>query len=212
LPIPWNSDPPDSGRVLRANLEECALDILAAAAARGAPSVERARIWHRQIYRNVVLPVAYYAGEVRDDDRAFPELVGYEVAVAGHRGVPSVMVPGELVKFERRLQASVRHLDAAIPSGAPPSGAAELQAAITLCAFTHGEWVRIHPFPNGNGRIARLWVRWVGFRYGLPPFLRLQPRPVGTFYASAAAASMQGDHSALVDLFHGMLSERLSMS
>lgn len=77
---------------------------------------------------------------------------------------------------------------------------------------SYGEWARIHPFANGNGRIARLWANWCAMRYGLPPFLRLRPRPEGDRYARAAGDSMAGDHRATVSLFADWLEERLRQS
>ena len=77
-------------------------------------------------------------------------------------------------------------------------------------AIVHGEWIRIHPFANGNGRIARLWANWIGLRYGLPAFVALRPRPAGTDYASVATASMRGDHDAMVPVFKAMLDATLS--
>jgi Fic family protein len=80
------------------------------------------------------------------------------------------------------------------------------------CAQAHGEWARIHPFANGNGRIARLWANWCAVRYGLPAFVRLRPRPEGDRYARAAGDSMAGDHRATVSLFADWLEERLRHS
>jgi hypothetical protein len=47
---------------------------------------------------------------------------------------------------------------------------------IDLCAWVHAEWVRIHPFANGNGLTARLWANSLAVRYGLPPFIRFAPK------------------------------------
>ena len=69
-----------------------------------------------------------------------------------------------------------------------------IRPILEVAAIAHGEWVRIQPLANGNGRIARLWVNWVAVRYGLPFFLALKPRPANRVYAAAAAASMRGDH------------------
>jgi hypothetical protein len=33
-----------------------------------------------------------------------------------------------------------------------------MRSTLLLAAILHGEWVRIHPFANGNGRTARLWA------------------------------------------------------
>jgi hypothetical protein len=77
-----------------------------------------------------------------------------------------------------------------MPVGRPPVTPIELRSTLLLAANLHGEWVRIHPFANGNGRIARLWVMGVAARYSLPPFIRLEPRPAGPPYEGAAMASM----------------------
>ena len=164
--------------------------------------------WHRATYEGVFVPVAYYVGEVRDSDPNLPHLYGYEVAVGAARGVLSRNVPAELETFQKRMREAVSRLDAAIASGSPPATNDDLHAVIVLCAQAHGEWVRIHPYANGNGRTARLWALWVAFRYGLPPFIRLRPRPAGVFYAEAARRSMTTqppDHSLTTTVFHDML-------
>ena len=103
----------------------------------------RARQWHRRIYKGVGVPVPYYAGEVRDSDSRFPELYGYEVSVGSHRGVESRLVPRQLADFEAAMERAVAVLDPVIPAGARPANPAQLRSVLTLCAYAHGEWVRI---------------------------------------------------------------------
>jgi len=67
-----------------------------------------------------------------------------------------------------------------------------LNAILELAAWAHAEWVRIHPFANGNGRTARLWANSIMLRYSLPPVVRLRPRPNGG-YGDAAGRSMKGE-------------------
>jgi Fic family protein len=85
----------------------------------------------------------------------------------------------------------------------------QLNAVLDVCAWAHSEWVRIHPFTNGNGRIARLLANAIALRYGLPPFVRLRPRP-NHGYNHAAEASMRGDHQPLAIAFRRMLNALLS--
>lgn len=204
MPIPWDDDPPGSDARIVANLNAIGDRIVAQAARRLVPTVAMAQEWHRETYQGVPLPVAYYAGEVRDSDPAHPELIDYEVAVGTSSGILAADVPSALTGFEAGLRAVVSRMDGVIAVGARPGNATDLLAVLEIAALIHGEWVRIHPFANGNGRIARLWVNWVAVRYGLPFFMRLRPRPAGLVYAAAAAASMRGDHrpmmSALLDL------------
>jgi len=209
LPIPWNDDPPGAAALLRRNLEALLSRLIEQAPDRLAPTVSLTQGWHRSIFHGVDLPVPYYAGEVRDDDPDFPELVGYEVQVGPHRGVPAREVPAELERFEERMQQAVRLLDERLPAGEAPASEGVLRSVVTLCAIAHGEWARIHPFANGNGRTARLWANWCALRYGLPLFVRLRPRPAGSLYAAAAADSMAGDHRATISLFAAWLEERL---
>jgi fido (protein-threonine AMPylation protein) len=168
-----------------------------------------AQEWHRQIYQGVSLPVPYYAGEFRDSDSRFPELFGYEVIVGRQPGVESRLVPRELSRFETALQRAVTVLDSVIPVDGRPADAAQLRSVLTLCAYAHGEWVRIHPFANGNGRTARVWANWCALRYGVPPFVRLKPRPEGNLYATASALSMRGDHEPMIAVLADMLDRHL---
>ena len=210
MPIAWNDDPPGSASRIESNLRAILASIVTASPRRDRPSVAMAQAWHRAIYTGVALPVPYYAGEVRDSDPAFPELIGYEVAVGSARGVPSADVPRALTSFEAGMAAVVTRLDGRLAIGARPSTTTDLQGVLTAAAVAHGEWIRIHPFANGNGRTARLWANWVAARYSLPVFVSLRPRPAGLLYAGAAAASMRGDHRPMVIAFLDMLQGTLS--
>ena len=208
MPRAWNEDPPGSESRILANADALVRELAAEADRRLPPTVAMAQQWHRRLYREVELPVPYYAGEPRDSDPACPELQGYEVAVGTGRGTPSELVPAALRSFEASAQRAVASLDAAIAPARQPSDGGRLHGVLSLCAVLHGEWVRIHPFANGNGRTARLWANWAALRYGLPPFVTIEPRP-GDPYGLAAMASMSGNHAATIAAFSQMLRERL---
>ena len=199
MPVEWTGDgtPADGLRIER-NLAGLLRSLMETAPGRRMPTIDMARDWHRRIFDGVAPPIPYLAGGVRDSDPNEPELVDYEVGVRGPVGVasgaPAAQVWGQLRTFRSTLRAEVARIDRLHPvvTAAMPIGPDD--SVIKLCAWTHGEWVRIHPFVNGNGRTARVWANWVALRYGLPAFVRLRPRPAGNTYATAAERSMAGDH------------------
>src|SRR5687767_5876521 len=99
-----------------------------------------AQQWHRDLYDGIPRPFDYYAGELRDSDPAFPELIGYEVRVGGSYAVPSALVPQALTAFERAAQTAASRLDAAIAVETDPSSLRpeELHGILTYCAVLHG--------------------------------------------------------------------------
>ncbi|MGH2947331.1 MAG: Fic family protein [Solirubrobacteraceae bacterium] len=210
MPTAWE-DPPGSEARIAANAQRVLAGIAATADERLPPSIATAQQWHRDLYDGVARPFDYYAGEVRDSDDHFPDLIGYEVKVGSSPGVPSREVPAALESFERAARTAAVGLDLAIPVGAHPSTLEprQLHGVLTYCAVLHGEWVRIHPFANGNGRTARLWANWAALRYGLPPFVTVKPRPANP-YGAAAMASMGGDHQVTLAVFDQMLREFLA--
>lgn len=210
MPVPWTDDPSGYDQQILSNVAHVLHEIAVEAGQRDDPTIAMALGWHRRVYDQVPLPVPYYAGEVRDGDPQFPELDGYEVGVGVFLGVPSALVPQALADFGQRVRQAVQLLDVQIAAGSSPADSSQMTAVLVLCASLHGEWVRIHPFANGNGRTARLWANWAAQRYGLPPFVSTRPRPPGNPYAAAAMSSMQGDHGPTVAAFHQMLLARLS--
>jgi fido (protein-threonine AMPylation protein) len=205
LPTAWE-DPPGCESLIEANVRRVLTKIARASDRRDLPTVVEAKRWHRDLYKGISRPFDYYAGEIRDSDPRFPELIDYEVEVDSNRGVPCAMVTAALEQFQTRAQTASARLDADIAPGRDPwmLTSVQLHGVLTLCAVLHGEWVRIHPFANGNGRTARLWANWGALRYGLPPFVTIKPRP-GQPYGAAAMASMQGDHRVTLAVFDQML-------
>lgn len=216
----WGEDSEADERTIAANVAELLKHLLTVAPARRAASVSQAHEWHRIIYRDVPsVPAANYLGTPRGS--ADPSLVDYEVVlrnsstgeVVAH-GVGAAHVERALDTFATSLTVAVTSLDTAIAPNRPPQTENELLAVVELAAVAHGEWVRIHPYANGNGRTARVWANWVAMRYGLPPFVRIKPRPDGLLYALAAQRSMglapdfAADHDLTLSVFLDLLRQR----
>lgn len=210
MTLPWRDDPPESRERIRQNFERLIQELARSARGREVPTVELARGWHRAIFAGVELPVAYYAGGIRDSDAQEPELLGHEVMWGGAPATTAAEVWPELQRFERAAAAGVDALDEVIEAGAVPTTAAAMNSALALAAALHNEWVRIHPHANGNGRVARCWANWVLLRYSLPPVVRLMPRPDNLLYMRAAALARQGIHGPMQRFINYLLRGELA--
>ncbi|MGH8328365.1 MAG: Fic family protein [Steroidobacteraceae bacterium] len=210
MPIPWEDDPADAPKIA-ANAAKVLSGIAGDADRRVPPTVALAQQWHRDLHDGIARPFDYYAGEFRDSDPEFPDLIGYEVQAGGALCVPAEQVPQALHRFEQGAQTAAGRLDAliAVDADTAAMAPAELHGVLTYCAVLHGNWVRIHPFANGNGGTARLWANWAASRYGLPPFVTLKPRPQHP-YGAAAAASMTGDDQVMLAVMEQMLRDYLA--
>jgi Fic family protein len=191
----WDADSPQ----LDDNLKRLLRRIRQDAQRRELPTIEDARHWQAETMQNLRVPDPKFVGAFRGE----AGLENIQVRIAGRYGVAAPEVAAELAHFEQNLQEVVRQLDEWIPPDAEPN-AGQLNMIVEVCAWAHSEWVRIHPFANGNGRTERLWVNSIASRYGLQPFLRLRPRPAGS-YGVTTADAMLGDHGPTVVLFHELL-------
>ena len=203
----WAGDDPADLSTIGANAASVLVELADAAPGRRMPTLADTCAWHRRVYDGCAVPNPAYVGRFRGDP-AEPDLTGYEVGVGPDLldglpekvGVLSDEVAPALDDFIDGLHAAFGVLDAAIPTGRRPTTADELHEVVVLTAEVHGEWVRIHPFANGNGRTARVWAAFIALRYALPVFVRLKPRPADVAYARAAKRSMGrppdffGDH------------------
>jgi fido (protein-threonine AMPylation protein) len=192
----WDDDSPR----LRRNLEKFRINLRNSAQRRDTPAVESARQWHRDIMAGLGVPKPEFVGRFRGERGA-----KVPVYIGAAEGVAHADVETQLMDFERRLQQIVAALDRRYPGGA------ELDedgvAAVTdLAGWTHAEWVRIHPFANGNGRTARIWANYILVRYGLPPVVRLRPRP-NDGYGAAAERAMAGEWEPTARFIRRMLLE-----
>ena len=196
----WDADSPR----LRQNLITVLRDARERALRRDQPTVEDARRWHRGMMTGLRVPDGKYRGRFRGERG----LETTRVWIGAREGVGPASVARALAAFEQTLQRAVAALDARYPQE-QELDVDGLAAVIDLSAWAHAEWVRMHPFANGNGRTARIWANAILMRYGLPPTIRLRPRPGGG-YELAGAAAMDGDWRPTAAVFRTMLEEVLS--
>ncbi len=183
MPPDWDSDNPE----LRQNLAGLLESIEEDARQRKQPTVETARRWQSETMRNLQADDPKYVGAFRGE----AGLEDVQVHVNWVFGVAAPEVADALREFEQHLQSVVAYLDNMVPPDTEPN-ADQTAAIVAVCAWAHAEWVRIHPFANGNGRTARLWANSLAVRYGLPAFVRLRPRPEGD-YDVISEQAMRGD-------------------
>ncbi len=185
---PWNDDDPADASLIATNALALVRQIHTESPTRAPLAFETLHEWHRRLFEGCTVPAPGYLGNFRGEP-SVPELSDYEVQVGGVPGALASVVEARVRVLVDALNQALSGLDAQISVDAIP-GRAEIQAILLLCARVHGEWVRIHPFANGNGRTARVLVAWLALRYNLPVFLNIKPRPAALNYAVAAQISM----------------------
>jgi fido (protein-threonine AMPylation protein) len=210
----WNDDNLGDATKISTNCDEVLRKVQHDARTRAGISEHDVREWHRILYQGCAVSSNAYVGNFRGDT-AHRDLTDYEVDI-GRRlsdGYPEKMgmwardVAPAVTRFFRALDSALTVLDQNISQGTRPQDTAAIGEIITLAAAAHGEWLRIHPFANGNGRTARLIANAIALRYGLPAIVALRPRPAGVQYLMAAQSSMgrppdfQNDHSQAVAAF-----------
>lgn len=195
----WDEDSPR----LRNNLLEAQRAAARHALARRTVTLATIKGWHKRTMQGLDIPDAAELGvapaDLVGEFRGPPKLPKVGVRIGERRGVPSEQVASQCEEFIGTLQQLLRQLDRMLPVDQLDRLDTDGRRAVAeSAAWAHGEWVRIHPFANGNGRTARLLGNAILLRYGLPPVFRLRPRPEGS-YAFAAGASMDADHSPMAD-------------
>lgn len=186
------------------------------------PGADEVLDWHRRLYQGCRVPVAGYVGHFRGDP-AVTELVGYEGGIgrlqpdglAEKVGVYSKDLAAQVPALLAQARAAIARLDSVLESGQRPETSEAVEAVVLLAARVHGEWIRLHPFANGNGRTARIWANFIALRYGLPAFVSVKPRPDDAAYGRAGQASMGrppdfiGNNVPVTALFARLLAESL---
>lgn len=167
--------------------------------------------WHARLMQGLDVPNPNWVGTYRGS--LGQETI--EVRIGDLWGTPANEVADAVARFETILEQVFADLDAELPRSLinQPQfthSADQLFKVIELCAWAHAEWVRIHPFANGNGRIARIWANYIALRYGLPAFVRIRPRPDALLYGAVSQRAMRGDWQPTVALFQRMLNAYLA--
>jgi hypothetical protein len=219
----WQEDNPQNLSLIQGNAAQLIIELRATAAERLLPTCEELCRWHARLYAGCEVPVVGYVGHFRGDP-AVPELIDYEVGLGARlkdgnlekMGVWARLVSSEMGAVIAGLNAVFVELDARLPIGKAPTTADQILEVISFAALAHGECLRVHPFANGNGRIARLLVAFICLRYGLPMFLHIKPRPESDDYIRASRDSMgrppdfAANHTTTTAIFARMLADVLA--
>jgi len=148
------------------------------------------KTWHRMLFSNAV-PLSYYAGNFRGINPKRPCLEG-DAHVAGVFGTPVHLVEAAMSEFSANLRAYAFQLENHLMLESRPHF--KVIAKIGFVAWAMAKFIQIHPFRNGNGRIARLLANHLCYRYELPmPFRFPSQRPTQEEYEKAGHAAMMGD-------------------
>jgi hypothetical protein len=219
----WQEDDPRNLSQIQTNASQLVDELRANAAQRILPTPEELCRWHARLYAGCDVPVAGYVGHFRGDP-AVKELIEYEVGLGARlkdgnlekMGIWARQVREEIDAVFTGLHAVINELDVRLPVGKPPTTSDQILALISFTALAHGECLRVHPFANGNGRIARMLVAFICLRYGLPMFLHIKPRPENEDYIRASRDSMGrppnfvGNHTTTTAVFARMLADVLA--
>lgn len=136
----------------------------------------------RSLHRMWLGPIYSWAGEYRS----------LNIGKGGFQFAAAHLIPGLMAKLERDALARFT------PCRGPV--VAEALAAV------HAELILIHPFRDGNGRLARLLALLMGLQAGLPPldFSPLDGRGKKR-YIAAIHAAMGRDYRPLATLFEQII-------
>lgn len=130
----------------------------------------------------------------------FPDAAGRyrlkPVQVGAHEPPDAPLVPQRMRDYTRNLAERMQHM----------TGEAD-DLLLEFLAYAEGELLSIHPFPDLNGRISRLWLTEILRRLQLPPVDVVPPSP--EFRARYLAALSAADHRDWKPLI-AMWKERLS--
>lgn len=122
-------------------------------------SIELVCRWHQQLFNGV----RDHAGRYRTADYGEDRLT-----FGPHRSAARADVPLELVKH---VQLAKNLLDQLLALEHRLEPSLFVREIIKAALYIHAELIRIHPFRDGNGRIARLSITYFLCKFNLPPIV-----------------------------------------
>lgn len=209
-PFPWDAvqfEPriTENFNHVAATVAEGALDGLR-------PTSELVQGWHAASLKDVPLAEPWVAGHYRGQGPPNSKLFSSQNHVNGVFGAPPARVRGEVADTFAELDDRLDALDGRIANGESIEDLYD--EVLVTCAWVHGQWVRLHPFADHNGSMARLLAVMVGLRYSVPLKLPGKPRsqmPTAGLvldYNVAAENQMVGDDNLMEQFLHDLATER----
>lgn len=171
VPFPWDAVAHDD--LITRNFRLVEQDMVDASLTGIRPSSDLVQQWHRASLRGVPLAETFVAGGYRGQGPINCVLRSAQVKVGGIPGHPAARVSKSVAALFDSLEQRLDELDG-VAATAPVT--TYYGKVLEVCAWVHGEWIRIHPFVNHNGSTARLLTRMIALRYGIPLNLPGKPR------------------------------------
>jgi fido (protein-threonine AMPylation protein) len=150
---------------------------------------------HAHFFRQLTPPgYAYFAGHYRGED--YPALKQCRSGVTGDDrvGVNAEIVIARMQQLGEQIRYGMSILD----NARSLSSVDHLLNTVTFSCQIFDQFLRIHPYVNGNGHIARflLWTILGRYHYWLQTF-PIEPRPDQLTYLDAILRYREGDKQAL---------------
>ncbi|MDR3223459.1 MAG: Fic family protein [Methanobrevibacter sp.] len=79
---------------------------------------------------------------------------------------------------------------------------------LALVAYTHAEFVRIHPFINGNGRLSRIIMNYQLLQNGFLP-ISIKTENKGSYYDALEEYGVNDNLNSLIELIHKLEEDQL---
>ncbi|GAA4885053.1 hypothetical protein GCM10025788_26440 [Serinicoccus chungangensis] len=202
VPFPWDSRSDSNRKRIEENYRHLRAEVVQSGLARNRPTPALVQGWHARSLDGIRLAEPWVAGHYRGEGPSGSQLRDALVHVGGRLGEPPAHVRQRVRGMFEELDRRIDGLDARVSVG---EGLNTLYPdVLQLCAWAHGEWIRIHPFVDHNGSTARLLALMLGLRYGVPLNLPGKPRPptpsfgLALSYNVAAENQMMGDDTVMV--------------
>jgi hypothetical protein len=150
---------------------------------------------HGRLFRNLVPPgYEYYAGHYRGED--YRCLKYHAVGIRGDPrvGCPPQQVLSYMQELSRIIRETLTTLDARHATAGQVLSAQSIQYIVAVACRIFDFFLRIHPYVNGNGHIARFLIWAILGRYNCwPTKWPVEPRPNDPSYTQRILAYRNGN-------------------